>query len=113
MAVLEVLAEVVGAEELLRFVTLTKLVHMVEVFRAELPSRRIGKLFATVAADVCTVAGHGRVEGCLWAGERSTRPGMTSQVKGVLVTLCFVLVFEAVRTVSTAILLFGLVQPGN
>lgn len=113
MAVLEMLVEVIGAEKLLRLVALTKFVYVVEVLRAELPSRGVGKFFATVAADVCTVAGHGRVEGCLWAGERSTRPGMTSQVEGVLVTLRFVLVFEAVGTVSTAILLFGLVQPGN
>ena len=110
---LEVLAEVIRAEELLRLVTLSKLVHMVEMFCAKLPARRIGKLLTTVATDVSTVTSHGRVERCFWAGERSARPGMTSQVKGVLVAFCFVLVFEAIGTISTTVLLFGLVQPGG
>jgi len=113
MAMLEMLAEVVRAEELLRLVALSKLVHMVEVFRAKLPTRRVSELLATVATDVSTVAGHGRVECCLWAGECSARPGMTSQVKGVLVAFCFVLVFEAVGTISATVLFFGLVQPGG
>jgi hypothetical protein len=108
---LEVLAEVIRAEELLRLVTLSKFVHMVEMLCAKLPARRIGKLLATVATDVSTVASHGRVECCLWAGERSAGPRMTSQVKGVLVAFCFVLVFEAIGTISTTVLLFGLVQP--
>jgi hypothetical protein len=113
MTVLEVLAEVVGAEEFLSLVAFSKLVHMVEVFRALFPARRIGEFVATIAADVCTITGHGRVEGGFWACKRSTRPRVTSQVQRVLVTFCFVLVLEAVRTISTAILLFGLVQPGD
>jgi hypothetical protein len=108
---LEVLAEVIRAEELLRLVTLSKLVHMVEVFGAKLPARRIGELFTTITTDVSTVAGHRRVECCLWASECSAGPRMTSQVKGVLVAFCFVLVFEAIGTISTTVLLFGLVQP--
>lgn len=108
---LEVLAEVVGAEELLRLVTLSKLVYMVEVFGAVLPARRISKLLTAVATNVSAVAGHGRVECCFWAGERSARPRMTSQMEGVLVAFCFVLVFEAVGAISTTVLFFGLVQP--
>ena len=38
---------------------------------------------------------------------------MTSQMEGVLVAFCFILVFEAVGTISTTVLLFGLVQPGG
>ena len=110
---LEVLAEVVGAEELLRLVTLSKLVYMVEVFGAVLPARRISKLLTAVATNVSAAAGHGRVECCFWAGERSARPRMTSQMEGVLVAFCFVLVFEAVGAISTTVLLFGLVQPGG
>jgi hypothetical protein len=72
MAVFEMLAEVIGTEEFLRFVTLTKFVYVVEVFRAKLPARRIGKLFSTVAANIGTVTSHRLVEGCFWAGERST-----------------------------------------
>lgn len=113
MAVLQMLAEVVCAEELLRLVTLSKLVHMVEMFRAKLPARWVSKLLATVATNVSTVASHGRVECCFWAGKCSARPGMTSQVKGVLVAFCFVLVFETIGTISTTVLLFGLVQPGG
>ena len=107
------LAEVIRPEELLCLVTLPKLVHMVKMFRAKLPTRRIGKLLAAVATDVSAVAGHGRVECCFWAGERSAGPRMTSQMKGVLVAFCFVLIFEAVGTISTTVLLFGLVQPGD
>lgn len=113
VAVFQVLAEVIRTEEFLCLVTLSKLVHMVEMFRAQLPSRRVGEFLATVATDVNAVAGHGRMECCLWAGERRAGPRMTSQVKGVLVALCFVLVFEAVGTISTTVLLFGLVQPGD
>ena len=113
MAVLQMLAEVVCAEELLRLVTLSKLVHMVEMFRAKLPARWVSKLLATVATHVSTVASHGRVECCLWTGKCSAGPRMTSQMKGVLVALCLVLVFEAVGTISTTVLLFGLVQPGG
>jgi hypothetical protein len=72
MAVLEMLAEMVGAEELFRLVTLTEFVYMVEVFRAKLPARRIRKLISTVAADVGTVTSHRLVESGFWAGERST-----------------------------------------
>jgi hypothetical protein len=66
------LAEVIGAEEFLCLVTFAEFVYMVEVFRAKLPTRRIGKLFSTVAANVGTVTSHGLVEGGFWAGERST-----------------------------------------
>ena len=113
MAMFQMLAEVIRTEELLCLVTLSKLVHMVEMFRAKLPSRRVGELLATVAADISAVAGHGRMECCLWASERSAGPRMTSQMEGVLVAFCFILVFEAVGTISTTVLLFGLVQPGG
>lgn len=113
MAMFQMLAEVIRAEELLCLVTLSKLVYMVKMFRAKLPSRRVGELLAAVATDVSAVAGHGRVECCFWTGERSAGPRMTSEVKGVLVAFRFVLVFEAVGTISTTVLLFGLVQPGD
>lgn len=113
VAVFQVLAEVIGAEELLCLVALPELVHMVKVFCAKLPARRVSKLLATVATDVSAVTSHGRVECCLWAGKCSAGPRMTSQMKGVLVALCFVLVFEAVGTISTTVLFFGLVQPGS
>lgn len=113
VAVFQMLAEVIGAEELLCLVTLPKLVHMVKMFGAELPARGVRELLATIATHVSAVASHRRVECCFWAGERSAGPRMTSQMKGVLVAFCFVLVLEAVGTISTTVLLFGLVQPGG
>ena len=38
---------------------------------------------------------------------------MPAQMKRVLVSLGFVLVFETIGTISTTVLLFGLVQPGG
>lgn len=111
MAVLEVLAEVIGAEELLGLVAFAKFVNMVEMLGACFPARRVGELFTTVPTDVRTVASHGGVEGGFRPGERGAGPGMTTQVKGILVAFGFVLVFEAVRTVSAAILFLGFVQP--
>ena len=113
MAVFEMLTEVVGAEEFLCLVALSELVHVVEMFCAKIPARRVGELFATIATNICTIASHGLMEGCFCTSKCSARPRVASQVKGVLVAFCFVLVFEAVGTVSTAILLFGLVQPGT
>lgn len=69
VTVLEVLAEVVGAEELLGFVALAELVDVVEVLRALVPARRVLELLAAVAADVCTAAGYRLMEGGFWAGE--------------------------------------------
>lgn len=69
MAVLEVLAEVVGAEELFGLVALAEFVDNIEMLRASFPAGRIGELFTTVAADIRTVAGHGLVEGGFRAGE--------------------------------------------
>ena len=77
------------------------------------PARGIRELLATVATHVSAAASHRGVECCFWAGERSAGPRMTSQMKGVLVAFCFVLVLEAVGTISTTVLLFGLVQPGG
>lgn len=111
MAVLEVLTEVIGAEELLGLVAFAKFVNMVEMLSARFPARWVGELFTAVATNVRAVASHGGVKGGFWPGERGAGPGMTTQMKGVLVAFGFVLVFEAVRTVSAAILFLGLVQP--
>lgn len=72
VAVLQVLAEVIGAEELLGLVALAKFVNVVEMLGASLPAWWIGEFLATVAADVRTAACHGWVESSLRAGERGT-----------------------------------------
>lgn len=57
VAVFEVLAEVVGAEELFGLVALAELVHLVEVVGADVPLRRIGEFFPAVSACVGVRAG--------------------------------------------------------
>jgi len=109
MTVLEVLAEMIRAEKLLRLVAFAELVHVVQVLGAEVPLRRIGELVAAVAADICAIDA-GLVEGCSRAGEGSAGPGVLAEVEGVLVALGFVFVFEAVGTVCACVLLFGFVQ---
>lgn len=111
VAVFQVLAKMVCAEELLRLIALAEFVHVVQMLGAHLPAWRVGELLATVAAHVRTTAGHGLVKGGFRAGEGCARPGMQTQVEGVLVAFGFVLVFEPVRAVSAAILFLRLVQP--
>jgi hypothetical protein len=106
VAVLQVLSEVVGAEELLRLVALAKLVHIGQVLKARLPVGRRGKLLAAVAARV-----RGgrlvwrRVKGRLEVRQRRARPRVPAQVQAVLVPLRLVLVLEAVIAVRACVLL--------
>lgn len=108
MAVLEVLAEVVGAVELLARVALAELVHALEVPHAVFPVlvarhrpvralARPGELLAAVAAHV-GLAGPCRalVERPLPAGQGRTGPAMSPDVERVLMSLCLILVLEAV-----------------
>ena len=59
VAVFQVLAEVIGAAELLRPVAFAEFVGMVEMFSARLPLRRISEFLTAVTADV-----HAAVNGC-------------------------------------------------
>lgn len=52
VTVLEMLAEVISAEELLRLVTLAEFVDLVQVFGADVPLRWVGELLAAVTARV-------------------------------------------------------------
>lgn len=52
MAVLEMLAEVIGAEEFLGLVALAKFVHVIQVVGPSLPVGGIGKFFSAVPADI-------------------------------------------------------------
>lgn len=81
MAVLEVLTEVIGAEELLGLVAFAKFVNMIEMLSASFPARWVGELFTAVATNVRAVASHGGVKGGFWPGERGAGPGMTTQMK--------------------------------
>jgi len=58
VAVFQMLAEVISAEELLRLVAFAKFVNVVEMFGACLPAGRVGEFFATVTADVRAIARH-------------------------------------------------------
>lgn len=108
MAMLEMLAEVVSAIELLRVIALAKLVHSRQVLEATVPvwPRKIWELFTAVPAGIVggTRAGltgwrGGAVEGGLETWQCGAGPGMASQMEGVLVSFCFVFVFEAVVAV--------------
>lgn len=119
MAVFQVLAEMVGAEELLCVVALAELVHAGQVLEAAVPVRlrEVGELLAAVPAcvmgraGVCLCGGGARgVEGGLVAWEGGAGPGVAAEVEGVLVSFGFVLVLEAVVAELAGVLLFQLVR---
>lgn len=121
VAVLEVLAEVVGTEELLAAVALPELVHLLQMPDSFLPilvcdvpmcrsagrDTAPGEVLAAVAAGirfagpVCALVE--RPVECL---ERRAAPTMPPHVKAVLVALSLVLVLEAVAAEVALILLF-------
>jgi len=109
----QMLAEVVGAEELLSLITLAEPMNLNHVFGALLPLRRIfSEFFTTVTAGVCTAGMcYGKMETGSWTIEGSARPRVAPQMERVLVAFDFVLGSEVIRTVSTDVLLFGLVTP--
>jgi hypothetical protein len=107
MAVLQMLSEVVCAEEFLGLVALAKLVRMVQMLCSDVPVGRVGELLATESADV----GRGwtsrrRVKRSLYASERSTRPGVSPQVQRILVAFSLVLVLEPIWAILANVLLF-------
>lgn len=55
VAVLQVLPEVISAEELFGLVALPKLVHMVQMFSANIPLRRVWEVLPTVATYISAV----------------------------------------------------------
>lgn len=106
MAVFQMLPEVVCTEEFLGLVTLSELMHMVQVFRARFPIGRIGEFFSTVAAYVsCSWSSWGGMKGGRDTGQGSTRPRMSAEMQRVLMTFGLVLVLETVWTVLTDVLL--------
>ena len=48
----QMLAEVVGTEEFLALVALSKLVHVIEMLRSCIPIGRVWELFTAVAAHI-------------------------------------------------------------
>ena len=66
MTVFQVLAEVIRSIELLRLIALPKLVNVVQMLSSDVPLRWVGKLFATIAANV-SVGRRGRVKCCVYA----------------------------------------------
>jgi hypothetical protein len=98
MAVLQMLSEVVCAEEFL---------GLVQMLCSDVPVGRVGELLATESADV----GRGwtsrrRVKRSLYASERSTRPRVSPQVQRILVAFSLVLVLEPIRAILANVLLF-------
>lgn len=76
MAVLEVLAEVIGSEELLGLVAFVELVDVMEVFGADDPLRGVGEFVATVPAHVAAVTVGDSVEGSVETGKCCAGPGV-------------------------------------
>lgn len=118
---LQMLAEMVGTKELLGLIAFAKLMYTVQMRSTCFPVRSwlIGKLCATVAASIeCRKRG-GRRRGLRlrrtvvggWyvsrgieriteiAVEGGARPRVFSEVKRVLMTLCFVFILESIRAV--------------
>jgi hypothetical protein len=105
VTVFQVLPEVIRSEELLGLVTFAEFVFLIKMLRTDIPLRRVGEFVATEATNIGPVRIQRGVEGCLHPSKRCTRPGVPSQMQRVLVAFCFVLVLEAIRTISTRVLL--------
>lgn len=70
MAMLKVLSEMVGTEELLGLVAFTKFMHVIQVLRSCFPVRGVGKFLTAVPANVCGSGASRRgVESCMNASE--------------------------------------------
>lgn len=80
VAMLEVLSEMIGPEELLRLIAFPKIVYVVEVFGTVVPLRWVWELFSTVAACVCMGATGGRMESSFYASQYCAGPGVKSEV---------------------------------
>lgn len=111
MAVLQVLSEVIGSEELFGLVALAKLVKEIQMLCANVPLRRIRVFLTAVAASIRAIGNIRAMERGLDACKRCTGPGVQSKMQRVLVSLRLVLVLKAIRTVGASILFFGLVLP--
>lgn len=123
MTVLQMLTEVVCAEEFLVDVALSKFVHDVEMLNALVPIRWVVELAPTISASiggsgwrilsvVCDRhhrGGRGWMERHIETGEGSTRPRMTAKVQGVLMALGLILILEAICAVYTLVLFLSFV----
>lgn len=79
MAMLQVLSEVVRAEELFGLVAFTKLMDMIQMLRPRFPIGRVGKFFTAISANVCHVwTNRGGVESCLNTGKCGAGPRMSA-----------------------------------
>ena len=121
MAVLEMLAEMVGAVELLARVAFAKFVRILEMDDALLqvlvrdetavlvPGRPCPlKLLAAIPAAVGLArVGRALVESSLVARQRRAGPAVPADVERVLVALGFVLVLEPIAAEGAFVLLFG------
>jgi len=106
MTVFQVLSEVVCTEKLLGLVTFSKLMHVVQMFRACFPVGGVAEFFSTVAAYVsCSRLRWRRVESSVDPSKGSTRPRMSAEMQRILMTFGLVLVLKTVWTVLTNVLL--------
>ena len=108
---LQMLAEVVGAEKLFGLIALAKLMLLTQMLGSHIPVWWIRKFLATVSAHIArrrmdvrgVECGRNPTKGC-------ARPRMLAQMQRVLMTLGLVFIFESIWTVSTLVLLLHFVH---
>ena len=118
---LQMLAEVIGTKEFLGLVAFTKFMYTVEMRTTCFPIRSwlVGELCTTVSASIecCERGGWwrwlrlgstvirgwyitGRIEGAIeTAIESGARPGVFTEVQGILMTLGFVFILEPIGAI--------------
>jgi hypothetical protein len=107
---LQMLPEMIGAEELFRLVAFAEFVHVIEMFWSRFPISRIREFFTTVTTDIgCSGAGRWRMKSSMDTRKGRTRPRMSAEMQRVLMAFCFVLVFETIWTVLANVLLLEFV----
>lgn len=120
MAVLEVLAEMIGSVELLARVALAEFVHILEMANTVVPVLFLfpapGKLLTAVSTNIRLTEPCGAVmKRAFVRGQGRAGPAVTPDMERILMPLGFVLVLEPVAAECAAVLFLGLMHsnPGG
>lgn len=115
MAVLEVLAEMIGSVELLARIALAEFVHILEMANTVVPVLFLfpapGKLLTAVSTNIRLTESCGAVmKSAFVPGQGRAGPAVPPDMERVLMPLGFVLVLEPVAAECTAVLFLGLMR---